>query len=220
MSPLLDPTGDLADVVDGLEPVTVVCRGGGSATTVAHALRLLATTKEAAPSDAQYARSDLRWWLPLAECAAAPRLGDEILDAAGGRWTVLEVNGPGPTGRWQCACRNLAIAHGLDNFVTIEQAVYSKGSGGAALATWSTWRSGVPARIQPADAHVEAVLQANQAVKKYLIFIAEELALASSHRIKAPDGALYRVTGWNRAERIGELQTIEAERILAAEDQS
>jgi hypothetical protein len=216
----LDLSTDLANVVDGLEPVTVVCRGGGGATTVAHALRQAATTKEATPSDAQYARSDIRWWLALAECGAAPRLGDEILDAAGRHWTVLEVSGPGPTGRWRCACRNLAVAHGLDNFITVEQAVYSKGSGGAAVTTWSTWRSGVPARIQPAEAHVEAVLQANQAVKKYLIFIAEELPLASNHRIKAPDGALYRVTGWNRAERIGELQTIEAERILAAEDQS
>ena len=66
--------------------------------------------------------------------------------------------------------------------------------------------------MQPAEAHVEAVLQANQAVKKYLIFIADELPLTANHRIKAPHGALYRVTGWSRAERIGELQTIEAER--------
>jgi hypothetical protein len=212
-----DPSADLADVVDGLEAVTIVCRGSGGTTAVAHALRQVATTKEAAPSNAQYAQSDLRWWLPLAECGAAPRLGDEILDAAGGRWTVLEVSGPGPVGRWRCQCRNLAIAHGLDSFITIEHAVYSKGAGGAAVATWITWRSGIPARIQPAETNVETVLQANRAVKKYRIFIAGDVAPAANDRIKAPDGALYRVTGWSGAERIGELQTIEAERMFAFE---
>ena len=146
MSPLFDPTGDLVNVADGLEPVTVASRGSSSVTNVAHALRQAATTQEAAPSNAKYARSDLRWWLPLAECSTAPRLGDEIRDAAGRRWTVLEVGGPDPAGRWRCDCRNLAVAHGLDNFITIEQAVYSKGAGGAAVARWITWRGGVPAR--------------------------------------------------------------------------
>jgi hypothetical protein len=214
MPPPFDPTGDLADVVDGLEPVTVVRRGSSSNSSVPHALRQKATTQEAAPSDAQYARSDLRWWLPRAECDTAPRLGDAILDVAGQYWTILEVGGPDAAGRWRCACRNLVIAHGLDNVVTIEQAVYSKGGGGAAVATWVTWRSGVPARIQPAEAHLQAVLQMEQAVKKYQIFIADELPLNSNHRIKAPDGTLYRITGWSRAQRIGELQTIEAEGMM------
>ncbi len=214
MSPTFDPSGDLADVVDGLEAVTVVRRGTSSATAVPHAWRHAASSKEAAPSDGQYARSDLRWWLPQAECAAAPRLGDEILDARGDRWTVLAVTGPGPLGRWRCDCRNLVIAHRLDQAVSIEQAAYSKGEGGAAVATWTTWRSGVRARIQPAEAHVEDLLRMPQAVKKYLIFIADELPLTFAHRIRAPDGTRYRVTGWTAAQRIGELQTIAAEREL------
>lgn len=218
MSPTFDPSGDFADVVDGLEPVTVVRRGTSIATAVPHAWRHAASSKEAAPSNGQYVRSDLHWWLPQAECAAAPRLGDEILDASDERWTVLAIAGPGPSGRWRCDCRNLVIAHRLDQAVIIEEVAYSKGEGGAAVATWTTWRSGVRARIQPAEVQVEDVLRMPQAVKKYLIFIADELPLTSAHRIKAADGALYRVTGWTAAQRIGELQTIQAERELPVGD--
>jgi hypothetical protein len=211
MSPLFDPSSDLAAVADGLEPVTVLRRGTSDALVVEHALRRHVTTQEAATSNGHYTQTDLRWWLPVAECDGQPSLGDVLADSAGNRWTVLEMADSRQTGRWLCTCRNLAIVHALDDTVSVEQALVSKGEGGAAVKTWTTWRTGIRARIQPAAAEIPTDQGLQYTRRKYTIFFAEELPLDHTHRIRAADGTTYKITGWTRAQRIGDLQTIDAE---------
>ena len=43
------------------------------------------------------------------------------------------------------------------------------------------------------------------------MFITEDLDITDKHRVKDKAGNVYKVTGYTRAERIGELQTIDAE---------
>lgn len=206
-----DCSGDLAGVVDGLETVSLVRRGRSGVTEIAHALRRSMTTREAADSQGQYTRADTRWLLPNSECPAGPVLRDTIVDGAGNRWTVLAVVSQDLRGLWECACRDLAIAHGLDDAITLEQAVYTKGSGGAAVANWHTLRTGIRARIQPVTTAVAADAAAQRTVQRYRIVVAEELVVDHTHRIRAADGTIYRIVGSTGAGGIGQLQTIEAE---------
>jgi hypothetical protein len=46
---------------------------------------------------------------------------------------------------------------------------------------------------------------------RYRIFVEENIALDHTCRIRGPDGTIYTITGALGAERIGELQVIEAE---------
>lgn len=206
----LDCSGDL-NVVDGLEAVRLLRPGRSAATDIAHALRRPITTREAEDSAGQYTRSDLRWIFSKSECPVGPAPGDALLDGQDGRWTVLSVANHHARGLWECVCRDLAIAHGLDDAITVEQAVYAKGLGGAMTVNWHTWRTGVRARIQPESTTVEVQQQGPRSVQRCRIVLAENLVVDHTHRIRAADGAIYRIVRSTAADRIGQLQVIEAE---------
>jgi len=213
MPPAFDPSADFADAVDGTETVAVCRRGstpGSPGTTVSHALRRAVTTREAAESHGRYTASDVIWHLPAAELADSPRLGDLVVDADGRRWTILEVQSAALRTRWRCAARNLAIVYGLDDTITILKATYTKDDGGAAEPLWRPWKTGVRARIQPVATRAGTKHRARQTVTRYQIFVEEDFSLDHTHRIQGPDGTIYQVTGTRGADRIGELQTIEA----------
>jgi hypothetical protein len=210
----LDPSSDFALVADGLEPVTLLPGGASFAaagTAIAHALRRPVTTHEAAASDGRYTASDVTWHLPVAEVPGRPRLGDVLRDAEGIRWVVLEVVQTTLGSRWQCTSRSLAIAHGLDATITILQAAYPKGLGGAMDPVWQPWKTGIWARIQPLAAETGVEDESRKTTARYRVYVEEPLALDHRHRILGPDGTLYRVLNTTTAGRIGELPTIEVE---------
>jgi head-tail adaptor len=202
--------GDLAQVVDGLEGVTLVRPGQSATVEIEHALRRLLTVQEAAQSQGQYLRSDARWYLPQVECPVGPAVGDVIVDRQGNRWTVLAVVARSLIERWECVGRDLAIVHGLDDSISVEQAVYTKGPSGEAVATWHTVRTGVRARIQPVTSAVNADAVSRRIARRFQVLVAEELAVDHTHRIRAADGTTYRILG-SSAGGIGQLPTIDVE---------
>lgn len=217
-----DPTDDFADIVDGTEAVTLKRRGTSSETAIANALRRAVDTHEAAarnlyntwkkPASAgRHTAGDVIWHLPKEQLSVAPRLGDLIVDADNARWTVLEVGLATLETRWQCFARNLAVVHGLDDTLTILKATYAKGSGGAAEPAWNVWKTGIRARIQPAEVAVDVENQARRITQRFQIFVEEDVALDHNHRIQGPDGTVYRIRGTTGAQRIDQVQTVDAE---------
>jgi len=217
-----NPDSDFAQVTDGLETVTLWRRGSSRTTVVTGAKRAVATTQSAKTrnrhntwkdiaSDGRYAARDLDWHLPAQQLDDAPRPGDAIVDSDGRRWTILETQRATLQSRWRCATRNLAIVYGLDDTVTILKATYAKGNAGALEATWRPWKTGVRARIQPAATEVRTERQARRTNRRFRIFLEEDVALDHTHRIKAPDGTIYGIRGTNGADRIDEVQTVDAE---------
>jgi hypothetical protein len=208
-----DPTNDFSVVVDGLEAVTVLWPGGGSGTTVTHALRRRGVLREAETSDGQATADNVVWHLPTAELPQRPQPGHWVVDACGERFAILQVREDVFASRWRCVTRNLSLAHGLDQYVDIEKAVYSKGAGGADQPAWQLWRSGIAARIQPLDATVAGQEERLATALRVKILVAENLALDHTQRIRAADGAVYSVTGCRAPERIDALQEIDAVRV-------
>ncbi len=209
-----DLSDDLGRIADGLEAVTLARRGstpGGTPAAIAHALRRSVSMREAAASDGRYTTADVTWHLPVAELGQSPRLGDLIRSGDGRQWTVLEVRLTTLGTRWRCTTRSLAVVYGLDDTITILKATYVQGEGGAAEATWIPWRTGVRARIQPVQSRPGSQHESRQTITRCQIFVEDELALNPTHRIAGPDGTIYKVLGVTGAERLGELQTIEAE---------
>jgi hypothetical protein len=208
-----DPSDDLADVTDALTSVTVTRPGSSTSTEVTHALRRPVRAREAQKSQGQYTASDVVWHLPSSEMATPPRPGDVILDEDGQRWTVLAVQRTTFGGRWRCAARSLAVVHGLDQYVDVEQAAYTKGAGGADEPAWQVWRTGLRARIQPARVEVRDEHERRTTAAGFQVFLAEDVPVDHTHRIKGPDGAVYRVTGYRKADRIDALSEIDVVRI-------
>ena len=217
---MFDPSDDLAQVADGMETVTLLRRGrtpGDAGTVIAHALRRGITAGEAAivntgdvhkqvPSGGQQLADDLVWHLPVAELPDAPRPGDAILDGDGRRWTIMAVKLATLGVRWRCEARDVSIAIGLDDAISIQRKV-----GDSPDAIWQTWKTGVRARIQPLQATIDSAAETPSTTTQYRIFIEENIDVDHACRIRGADGALYTITASTGADRIGELQVIEAE---------
>jgi hypothetical protein len=217
MTLAFDPSDDLARVADGLQSVTLTRPGSSATTAISDALCGRVTTDEAKASQGAYTASDAVWHLPDSALGSPPRLGDVIVDGIvdgnDQRWTVLAVTHTTLEGRWRCVCRNLAIAHGLDEYVDIEKVAYTKGADGAEQPTWRTWKTGLAAKIQPVEADVDDLHQRQVTTARFKVFLAEPLPLDHTHRIKGPDGTLYRVTGYQKADRIDALVEIHVTRV-------
>ncbi len=214
MTDAFDPSDDLARIADGLEAVTLARRGstpGGPPARVAHALRRSVSLREAAVSGGRYTAADVTWHLPVAELGQSPRLGDLIRSGDERQWTVLEVRLTTLGTRWRCTARSLAVVYGLDDTITLLKAAYAAGAGGAAEATWLPWKTGVRARIQPVQSSPGSQHESRQTIVRCQIFVEDEPVLSPMHRIAGPDGTIYKILSVSGAERLGELQTIEAE---------
>lgn len=207
------PGDDFVAVTDGLSPLTLTRPDGSLSLNVAHALRRAMRTRESRRSGGRYTASDVVWHLPADELTEKPRLGDLLVDAQGQRWTILQVQEAAQGSRLRCVTRNLAIAEGLDQTVDIEKATYSKSPSGALDTTWAPWLTGLPARIQPQRQEVENLHDQQVATAQCTVFLADNLALDPSHRIKGPGGTRYRILGSRRAERIDALLEIDVVRI-------
>ncbi len=211
MSVGFDPSTDFEDITDGLEAVTLDRRGSTPNTSIALALQRNITNREIAQSDGKYLAGDVRWHLPDALVGADPRAGDTIVDAVGSRYTILQPWHDTLENRWKCVSRNARVVYRLEDPIRIEHATYAKEDGGAQEPTWHDWRTGIRARIQPTITDISVENMAKRAVREVTIFIREDLPITQNQRVVARDGAIYKVTGYTGAERIGELSEIAAE---------
>jgi len=214
---MFDPLEDFAAVTDNLEAVTLLRRGTGASVAIAHALRRAVTAGEATivnqgdvrknvASGGRCTAADLVWHLPVAELDESPRLGDVILDGDAQRWTILAVKRTTVDTRWRCETRNVSVAYGLDDTITVQKSGTVSG-----VTTWRTWRTGIRARIQPTQTTIDAAADTPSTTIGYRIFVEEDLELDHTYRICGADGTVYTITGATGAERIGELQVIAAE---------
>ena len=176
---------------------------------MAKALQRAVTTSEVAASDGQYTQGDVRWHLPIAEVADAPKIGDSIVDAAEDYWEVMTVQLATLSKRWLCVSRNVIVMYGLDDRVTIEVAAFSKGTGGAAERSWSTYKQ-VRANIIETTADTEVREGASRTAKQYDIVIVTDIAIGHQHRIKDEKGKLYTIVGTTGQDEVGALQTVQA----------
>jgi stage V sporulation protein SpoVS len=210
---MFDPSDDFTSVTDALEAVTVRRPGSSAVAAVAHALRQAVRTREAERSEGRYTAGDVVWHLPAAEIAEPPRPGDVIVDAAAERWTVLEVAQATLRSRWRCVARNLAVFHGLDDYIDLERAEFAKGQGGADEPAWHVWKAGLRARIQPATADVQIEHERQTLAARFKVFLADEVTIDHALRIRGPGGAIYAITGYRKAETIDALLEIDALRM-------
>jgi len=210
---MFDPRDDFASVTDALEAVTIRRAGSSAAMEVAHALRQAIRTREAERSEGRYTAHDVVWHLPASEVSEPPRPGDAIVDADAERWTVLQVAQATLQSRWRCVARNLAVFHGLDDHIDLERAEFAKGEGGAVEPAWHVWKAGLRARIQPAAAGLQTDHDRPTLAARYKVFLADDVPIDRTLRIRGPDGAIYTVTGYRKADAIDALLEIDALRM-------
>ena len=224
---MFDPSDDFVAITDGAEAVTLLRRGstlGTAGTVIAHALRRAMTAGEApvlnrgdvrknVASSGRHIAATVVWHLPIAELPAAPGLGDWILDGDGHRWAILTVKRATLGARWRCETKNVAIAFGLDDTITVLKNVNT-----VSEPIWRTWKTGVRARVQPSEVKIVSDETTASTTTSYRIFVEEDLELDHTCCIRGADGTIHTITRALGAERIGELQVIETQVIESSDD--
>jgi hypothetical protein len=222
---MLDPSDDLAAVFDGIETVSLLRRGttpGATGTVIAHALRRAMSAVEAAvvtrgdvhknvPSGGRHTAAAVVWHLPVVELPVMPQLGDIVLDGDGQRWTILAVKRTTVGTRWRCETKNVAVAFGLDDTISVLKAIDGSGICGPGETMWRTWQTGIRARIQPIETKITRSDTAVSTTNRYRIFVEENLELDHMCCIRGADGTIYTIMAAIGADRIGELQVIEVQ---------
>ncbi len=207
-----DPSNDFPTVADGLSPVTLTRPGTDLSIEISSALRRAVLRRDTLDTDGRHTASDFVWHLPADDLSEPPQAGDVLIDESSNRWTVLGVRPASFGTRWHCVCRNLIAAHGLNDTVDLEKAVITKTDAGAEQITWQSWRSDLAARIQPADMSLEPEDERTANVALFRVYLAEDVEMDSLCRVKASDGAVYRILGSRRRLRVDELMYLEVRR--------
>ncbi len=211
---MLDLRGDFAAVVDGLEPITLRMPGVASVSVpMAHRGQVDAAEVEA--SNGQLRQSDTvwQWESDPATPLVKPPLGSTILDRHLSVWTILAIRLQVMSHKWEAVCRDLAVAAGLNNAITLLQATYTRDSNGEAIATWTAVSEGLRARVQPTDATAEVQLGADQVKREVRITVEEPIdsdLIAGGVHLRVVDASdrHYIVTGYEQSERIDTLPVL------------
>jgi len=209
-----DPSGDFADVMDGLEAVTLSVSGLDDQ-SILNAHRNQVSNVEIEASNGLARQGDTIWQWPLSETPTRPVLGSTITDGDGDAWTILEIHEQVLASKWSALCRELAIEETSDTLITIQSASYSKGVHGAAVPTWTNAFTNVRARIQPISQTVEVDHDADETAELYRIILAADLAistLGADYRVIDADGQIYSVISYEAPSRIDTLAVITAQR--------
>ncbi len=214
MTVAFNPQADFSQVADRLEPVTLKRSDESGSVALSGALRRAMTTREAAQSDGKYTTSDVHWHLAAAELSAQPRLGDQIIDASGESWTILKTQLATCGSRWNCTARNLALAGGLNTFITILREVAAKGPSGAVEPAFVPFASGVRARIQELSAVRGQQHGRQSGTITAKIYLAQQILVDNGDRIESSAGTIYEVVGYESPDSITRLFTINAIRRL------
>lgn len=188
---------DFAEIVDGLEEVTLCRRDGVTTVSVAAARRQRVNQREAEPSAGMVVESNAEWHLAFNE-GVAPHVGDVVLDANGGRWTILTAEQLPMLARWKCATRDLRIAYGCGERVDIGRPVWSEGET-PEIVGWTYVATALPVRIQPISIGVD---ESEKGRATFRIILGESVALEPHDRFVAGDGAIYLLESYEQAERI------------------
>ncbi|MBX3411569.1 MAG: hypothetical protein KF708_02535 [Pirellulales bacterium] len=195
---------------DALEGIVLRSRSGLHETAIARALRRSVTRREAAPSAGFYTQADTRWHFESGAVETEPEVGGTILDATGRIWRVLGVSHETLSQRWTCWSRELSLAGGLTDVITIQQAAWTKGEAGALVASWSDYLAPLRARVQPEGSAIATQHRLRSVPRRYRVYLAEEVAVDANHRIMH-GSEIYHVLGFERPSRIDELFVILAE---------
>lgn len=186
----------------------------GTQRTDVLALRRALTTRELTAANGAYTGQDVAWLIPkkpISDTAFAPKPGDKVVDAVSS-WTALEVKFINVRQVWRLVCRNLALAYGLRDKITIEQATRSTDSVGAiARPAWTAIYTDIGARVQPMNAEVKFERGVDGQEQAYTIIVDRELSLIDVRNCRVPWlGKYLDLRSYRMAELITELPRLEA----------
>lgn len=203
---------------DNVEEVTFRSNRSNSATpyTISSALGRAPNWKELQASNGAYTGQDKVWNLPASLVTAAgavgidlPKPGDTIIDESDATWTVLQVALNTWKTVWRLMCRNLSLAYGLRDTISIERGRLTRDAAGSPLTTWEAVYEDIPARVQLVSQAPVEWLGVSGAQGDYMVVVDRQLTLSMQfERVKFGDEYL-EIKAYRNPQRIDELPILD-----------
>lgn len=195
-----DIADDFLDLADDLRQVRLRNRRGVVSGQVS-ALRRAISRREAERSNGRYTASDTVFHLSISQVTTQPELGSKVIDNLS-TWTVLDVSRQTLGSRWRCVCRDLAVACGLDQRLTLERATRVKGASGAEALTWTVEARDLIGKAQILAAEGKVEHQNRHQPRTATIWLEDQRLVTVDHRFIGSDGTIYKVLSWEDPDRI------------------
>lgn len=198
-------------VIDDTEAITFRRVGDSKEVDypVAYALKYQTTVAEQAPSAGVYAAADCQWSIPVRLLPVQPRPSDEIIDEDGNTYVVLLADVATAKTRYRVTTRNLTLAYGLRDIVSVWQGKTSSHDL-QRVQEFERKHIRIAARIQPMDRVIETVRGKRLTVDRVRIYLSRRFPdLTADDQIRHGD-TTYTVVSINDIETLGELFSVEA----------
>ncbi len=189
---------DFVQFADRLETVTYVRRGQTRGITIQGALRR-AIPPRREDRDHGWSGADMVWHLPEQAVPGGLRPGDQLVDGAQRRWTVLVVS-PTASGRIIAWTRDWSAAFSTGRTVDIERAEITQGDSGEPIPRWATVAAGVPAEF--VSCRSIASETGTDPLPMYRVLVLWD-GPQGRYRLKTDDGQYYGVLKIERPALLG-----------------
>lgn len=172
---------------DNRESVTVrvpVSNGSYTDYALGNCKRRVLTTKELAASAGRYTGSDLVWLIPktIADAAGLGNIKphDRVIDFDDNSYTVLEAAEQTLRTIWRLVTRNMRIAAGLHDAVSLQHPTITQTSAGGRSVSWTTISAAVVCRVQPRQTEVFDDRGVRSTTTVYDVYFEEDIAATNA----------------------------------------
>lgn len=209
----MDLSGDWR-VWDNRESITYVVesRSGDTSHSVADCKRRALTFRELATSGGAYTAGDRAWLIPVQRLPSGvtPKIADRVLDAGGTAWTVLDAGLNTWQTWWRLTTRNIVLAAGLTEDLTLWQPTNGQDDAGVRQPTY-TLAATVVGRVQEVEASAQEQMGKRQTVRRFQAWVGQRVYPSVDWQLRDAAGQVYQIAAWRGADRWDVLQELDLE---------
>lgn len=187
----------ILEVVDGLEPVVIERFGSYERIEIPNALRRKAKTQEQSRGNTLLPKKWCAWFLPISgDSQIEPRLGDEIVDSAANRWSIMKIEQSPIAGTRRYLGCGFEVNFGLDDFLDIYRKAETKDPDAITRIGWKLFLNGIPAKFSGMNLEADPVSlntsHTRQKIKNSRnVILRGPLDIEISDRIRTSDGTFH-----------------------------
>ncbi len=200
--------GDFAEVVDTLEPVTLLSKGGQEEAIYDKVWKFHVQSTEIQGTEGAVVHLDAVWQLPIDDQLLTPIVGSRLLEEDSTCWVITKVEVLRGRTRIRCEARRVELAVGTAEWLDIERSIWGEvdieGTLTPQILDWHIVRQALRGHIWSL-AISQSGSEGEILQETFRLALTEPYHLTPHHRVRTQAGVIYQVVEGIEAARLGEL---------------
>lgn len=199
--------GDFAKVVDTLESITLLSRGGQQEANL-NAWKFSEKITEIPGTEGKVLHWDAIWQVPNEDSLYNPIIGSRLLESDNTCWILTSVEELQGKTRLRCEARRVELAVGTADWLEVQHSNWEEvdveETPTPQVVDWLTEREALRGHIWLNNSE-QSGAAGEVLVETYRVALTEPYKLSPHHRVKTQAGVIYSVVAGTEAARLGEL---------------